>query len=96
MSKEPDLLDQEVPQGDEKESLRWHVRLLGLRVATLTKEKEKLELENTNLWIKFNDLEKKVDRALNRGAGMLFVLPVFGIFVGWMIAFGSKFFRTGS
>lgn len=92
MPREPELLDQ---QFDERDP-RWQVKLLSVRVDQLTKEKEELEGDNRELWTKFNDLEKKVDRALNRGAGMLFIMPFFGIVVGWALAYGSRFFRSGT
>lgn len=91
MPKEPDLLDQEFNERDP----RWQIRLLSDRVTTLTKEKEEIEKDKDDLWKKHYDLERKVDRALNRGAGILFVVPFFGIVVGWLMAYGSKFLRTG-
>ncbi len=67
---------------------RFQVKLLGMRVDTLTREKE--EIEKTA-----RELEKRLsamERTFQRGAGAMIVIPIVGAVVGFLFAYGKVIF----
>lgn len=71
------------------------VKLLGIRMDALTKEKEDIEKELSCEKQERRELEGRVaamERSFQRGAGALIVLPVVGTIVGLLFAYGKIIF----
>ncbi len=82
--------DSDVPLSERKwraalnpESPEVQVFVLATRVEALTKEKEKLEREHAALNIRVSKMEK----AFDRGAGILLVMPVIGATIGLLLSY---------
>lgn len=73
----------------------FQVRILSLRVDTLTREKEEIEgdLNAERLERKLlDDRVAVIERSFQRGAGALIVLPIMGTLVGLLFAYGKVIF----
>jgi F0F1-type ATP synthase assembly protein I len=69
--------------------------LLGMRVDNLGKEKEALERDLRDERKDRADLEERVaamERAFQRGAGILMVIPVLGTLIGILLTYGKTIF----
>lgn len=75
----------------DEDDPRWQIKLLAIRVDTLTKEKEELELKNKEL----EDRVSKMERSFQRGAGFMIALPFIGTAVGFILAYGKVLFGGG-
>ena len=74
---------------------RFQVKMLGMRVETLTKEKEAIEEELREERTARIDLDKRVaamERTFQRGAGAMIVLPIIGTVMGVLLAYGKVIF----
>ncbi len=72
----------------DEEDPRFQVRILGMRIDALTKEKEEIEERERGL-------EKRIaamERTFQRGAGAMVVLPIVGTVVGLLFAYGKLIF----
>lgn len=73
----------------EPKTAEDQIFILATRVSVLTREKESLER-------RMLALENKVTimrRALDRGTGVLMVLPILGALIGVLLAYGRAIFR---
>lgn len=85
----------------DEDDPRYQVRILGLRIDALTKEKEELEKELKDEKEERRSLDKRVasmERTFQRGAGIAIALPILGTVVGFLLAYGKLIFSpwTGS
>jgi hypothetical protein len=72
----------------DEDDPRFQVKILAMRVDTLTKEKEEIEHRE-------RDLEQRVaamERTFQRGAGAMIVIPIVGAVVGFLFAYGKIIF----
>lgn len=67
---------------------RFQVKILAMRIDNLTREKEKLEQNASDLTKRVADME----RSFQRGGGILIVLPIFGTIIGLILAYGKVIF----
>lgn len=73
----------------------FQIRILALRVDALTKEKEEIEGDLNVERLERKSLDERVatmERAFQRGAGALIVLPIIGTLVGLLFAYGKTIF----
>jgi hypothetical protein len=73
----------------------FQVRILAIRVETLTKEKEKLEKDLGEERQERVNLDKRVvviEKTFQRGAGVALALPFIGAAVGLVLAYGKVIF----
>jgi hypothetical protein len=73
----------------------FQVRILAIRVETLTKEKEKLEHDLNDERKERVELDRRVaiiEKTFQRGAGVALALPFIGAAVGLILAYGKVIF----
>jgi len=61
------------------------IRILTLRVDAITKEKEELEKKEREL----DERVSKMEKAFQRGAGVMIALPFIGTAIGFILAYGK-------
>lgn len=72
----------------DEQDPRFQVRILGMRVDALTKEKEDLEVK-----LRAQDARiAAMEVTFQRGAGAAIVLPIIGTVVGLLFAYGKVIF----
>ncbi len=74
---------------------RYQIKLLGIRVDALTKEKEEVELELREEREERKKLDVRVahmEKSFQRGAGMMIMLPIIGTLVGFIFAYAKILF----
>lgn len=79
----------------DEDDPRYQVRILGMRVDALTKEKEDLEKELREEKAERKLLDQRVasmERSFQRGAGIAIALPILGTVVGFLLAYGKVIF----
>lgn len=72
----------------DEDDPRFQVRLLSLRVDTLTKEKEEIEARERDFELRIAAMEK----SFQRGFGALVIVPIVGTLVGFFAAYGKVIF----
>ena len=79
----------------DEDDPRFQVRILGMRVDALTKEKEAIEemLREERIERKAIDLRvASMEKTFQRGAGMMIIIPVLGAIFGTLVAYGKFIF----
>jgi hypothetical protein len=79
----------------DEDDPRFQVRILGLRVDVLTREKEGLEKDLASETTKREKLDERVaamEKTFQRGAGVMLVLPILGAAIGIILAYGKIIF----
>lgn len=79
----PSIVEKKWQQALHPEDPAVQVYVLATRVEALTKEKEALEKTCADL----SGRLAKIERAFDRGAGILLLVPILGGFVGWIISY---------
>ena len=72
----------------DEDDPRYQVKILGMRVDALTKEKEELERNYRLMSERLGEMEK----TFQRGAGIMLALPFVGGAVGVILAYGKVIF----
>ncbi len=72
----------------DEEDPRFQIKILALRVDALTREKEVLESSERDLELRVAAME----RTFQRGAGIMIALPILGVIVGAVLAYGKVIF----
>ncbi len=79
----------------DEDDPRYQVRILSLRLDTLTKEKEDIEDELRDEKSERKKLDVRVaamEKTFQRGAGMMILIPVIGAIFGVLISYGNIIF----
>ncbi len=79
----------------DEDDPRFQVRILGMRVDALTKEKEEIEKELQEEKAERKELDRRVasmERTFQRGAGIAIALPILGTIFGLLLAYGKTIF----
>lgn len=79
----------------DEDDPRYQVRILGMRIDALTKEKEDIERELREEKIERKKLDDRVaamEITFQRGAGMMIILPIIGAVIGIIFAYGKIIF----
>lgn len=79
----------------DEDDPRYQVRILGLRIDTLTGEKEDIERELREEREERKKLDERVasmERTFQRGAGIAIALPILGTILGFLMAYGKTIF----
>lgn len=79
----------------DEDDPRFQVKILGMRVDALTKEKEAIESElqeeRTERKL-LDDRVAKMEQTFQRGAGAMIVIPIVGAIIGFLFAYGRVIF----
>jgi hypothetical protein len=79
----------------DEDDPRYQVRILAMRLDTLGKEKEHIEVELREERAERKKLDERVsamEKSFQRGFGMLVIIPVLGTVAGLISAYGKVIF----